>query len=281
MIQVQTRRLHSIKSLVKINVMQEKLLTLKHVHVNLLQKTYATLTVPLSSLIHLSKIHTRSVSVSLWMLSMDLETILLELTAWQALKMTQAQMLLLRLIESLAKMSVMQVKLSIPKLAAVDLLLRIYVTLIVPLNSQILQSRTHIRSVNVSLKMPWMSLITIFLEKTALQELAMTLLLISAQPLIVYFQLINVVTQIQASIHLRVHATILQRHNVMSTVLNYSQKHLYRIHLQDVNASLQMISTIYLTMMLCVLKMTMMMTLIQSTETVKVMKNLMMSSVPA
>ena len=205
----------------------------------------------------------------------------MELTAWQALKMTQAQMLLLRLIESLAKMSVMQVKLSIPKLAAVDLLLRIYVTLIVPLNSQILQSRTHIRSVNVSLKMPWMSLITIFLEKTALQELAMTLLLISAQPLIVYFQLINVVTQIQASIHLRVHATILQRHNVMSTVLNYSQKHLYRIHLQGVNASLQMISTIYLTMMLCVLKMTMMMTLIQSTETVKVMKNLMMSSVPA
>ena len=63
MTQVQTRRLHSIKSLVKINVMQEKLLTLKHVHVNLPQRTYATLTVPLSSLIHLSKIHTRSVSV--------------------------------------------------------------------------------------------------------------------------------------------------------------------------------------------------------------------------
>ena len=63
MTQVQTRRLHSIKSLAKINVMQEKLLTLKHVHVNLPQRTYATLTVQLSSLIHLSKIHTRSVSV--------------------------------------------------------------------------------------------------------------------------------------------------------------------------------------------------------------------------
>ena len=126
MIQVQTRRLHSIKSLVKINVMQEKLLTLKHVHVNLLQKTYATLTVPLSSLILRSKIHTRSVSVSLWMLSMDLETILLEPIVLQALRMTQTQTLHQHSIESLDKMSVMQAKSLNLKPVLADLPLKTY-----------------------------------------------------------------------------------------------------------------------------------------------------------
>ena len=105
---------------------------------------------------------------------MDLETILLELIARQALKMTQTQTLHQHSIESPDKMSVMQMKPLIPRLVAVELLQRIYVTLTVLLNSPILQSKIHTTSVNASLWSHSLDLETILLEPIVLQALRMT-----------------------------------------------------------------------------------------------------------
>ena len=148
------------------------------------------------------------------------------------------------------------------------------------LNTLTLLSRTRTRSVNASLRMHLIHLTTTYWALIALLVQVMILPQMTAQQSTVFSQQSNVVTQIRLSTLQPALASSILTLSATLTVPVCSQRHLFRILLLSVSASLPKTLMIFSTIRSIVLQRKNQRSLNLSTENAKTVKNLIMSFAP-